>query len=553
MSDANSRSLTEGSDSRFLTTTKAERAAPAVMDRWTRRYPYASEREKLYEKIHTQQEELRTYKAKVAEVQHALKSAVAENVRLNEAVDGHARQALQSEETARSSGEAARQSGEAAKQSADAANFLSDQCRVLEKLREDERNQMQALLARLEGERQRLEQQVTVRGRALEEARNEHAIALRSWSDERKQAEAERMRTEGRLATAIDEARRLQEQVYGLGKRLEQAQTDAKAQQTSADLEARRCESTLTQELRRMEVRAVQAEERISAAEFKCQVAHKESVAALAARDAAQMAQRTAEESLRSANTREELAAMRISANEAKAAAELKEAKAATERSEARHRATTEDLVNKEQEIGRLQGELSRASLANAEFQAQVESLVEEMRAADVRLKEVERTHRNDVAELSARIAYEQNVVDEAESSRRKIAERYEAERSARQDEKLEESKAIRMLEQALDRERFAHERERAAHAGCEAHRQELIALLNASSPMDQQPPPPLTQNDATATPQTHALLPAYHQARGGWVGVPAPAPGSPGYSPMAPAPVAVPRVMYQSAGYAWQ
>ena len=207
------------------------------MDRWTRHYPYSIEREKLLDKIKEQQDALRTYKSKIHETEAALQAAHAESMQLREAVNGHARQALQSEETARTSGEAARQSGEAAKQSADAATFLSEQCQVLEKRMEEERAQMRLMLARLEGERGRLDRKLATQTQALEEANAQHIAAARAWSEKGKHSEAERMRTEERLSAALVENRKLNEEVSSLSKRVEQMQVDTKAHQASSDLD----------------------------------------------------------------------------------------------------------------------------------------------------------------------------------------------------------------------------------------------------------------------------------------------------------------------------
>jgi hypothetical protein len=517
------------------------------MDRWTRQYPYAIEREKLLDKLKEQQDAIRNYKSKILETERSLQSAHAENMQLRESASGHARQALQSEETARTSGEAARQSGEAAKQSADAATFLSEQCQFLEKRMEEERAQMQMMLTRVEDERKRLDQKLAMQTQTLEEANAQHAAAARAWNEQGNRSEAERMRTEERLSSALDENRKLQDQASSLSKRVEQMQVDTKAQQASIDLDARRTETALTQEVRRMEVRAVQAEERIASAEFKCQVAQKECNTAVSARDTALTERRAAEDALRAATTREELTALKTAASEAKAASDLKDLREAMERLEASRLAASEGLAKKEKEASHLQGELNHAVHVNAELQAQSESLIEEVRLADKRIREIEAARKSEVndlsariksevADFSARISQERGVAHDAELARRQLAEKLEADRSFRREEKIEDGNAIRTLEQALERERFAHERERTAHAGCEAHRQELLAALG--SPITVPPP------HQRASPHAHhemaepnaPTMPShpvqYHQARSGWVGARLPSPSSPGYAP---------------------
>ena len=200
------------------------------MERWVRQHPYVIEKEKMHEKMGSMQETIRKHKSsqeltmrRMSETEAELKMAHAENARLGEAVNGHARQAMmhleaatKAEAMARENGEAARQSGEAAKQSADACTFLKEQCRVLEERMAEERTRMEQALAGALEDRRRLEQANAARAKAHGQVQAQHAAAARVALEHRKRLEEDRARMEGQLASSFEDRKRLEEQVGSL-------------------------------------------------------------------------------------------------------------------------------------------------------------------------------------------------------------------------------------------------------------------------------------------------------------------------------------------------
>ena len=243
------------------------------MERWVRQHPYVVEKEKMHEKLGSMQETIRKHKTsqentmrRVSEAEAELKMAQAENARLGEAVNGHARQAMlhleaatKAEALARENGEAARQSGEAAKQSADACTFLKEQCRVLEERMSEERTRMEQALAGALDDRRRLEQANAARAKAHGQVQAQHAAAARAALEHRKRLEDDCARMQGQLASSSEDRRRLEEQVGSLTARVEALQVESKSERASADVTAKGAEFTLLQEVRRMEVRTPSA------------------------------------------------------------------------------------------------------------------------------------------------------------------------------------------------------------------------------------------------------------------------------------------------------
>ena len=207
----------------------------------------------------------------------------------------------------------------------------------------------------------------------------------------------------------------------------------------------------------------------------------KERQTAYAERDAAQAERKSSEEALRAAVDDAAANELKAAGNEAKAATALKEAKDALTGAEERMRATVDSLLSKEQEVGRLQTENIRLATERPELQAHIKSLGSDLRAADERTHEAERNRQSQVAELLSRLEYAEHAATEADQSMRKILTRIESDKLTRKQERQEDEKAKQMLESVLQRERYALDREREAHASCETHRQELLRAALAS------------------------------------------------------------------------
>ena len=181
------------------------------------------------------------------------------------------------------------------------------------------------------------------------------------------------------------------------------------------------------------QVRAVTAEERVSSSEHKVEEMAKERQQAIKERDEAHAERRAAEEALRVAATRDEVTRAKTAAESTRAAAEVwnarlledtargslasscphllflsaspppttfsslshqvREAKEAMDSAEAKRRVAVDHLLGREQDVGRLQAEVSRATLERTEMEAQLASLRAEGKVADERARETEKMH----------------------------------------------------------------------------------------------------------------------------------------------------------------